>query len=347
MSHVIPQPPSNDPLSNGIAVGIAIVGLAVLVRQTWRNHLTSRWWQPVVGWTVPGVFAGLLWVTMSPVGSPFISWSPLVLFVAWTWGVMLAIQRTTLLRYAGRHAFLPGFASFAVGMVVLGVLLSPAVMQARNAARRGTHKCSLSIIGLALHNYHDTYQSFPMPAIGEPPHSWRVAVLPFVDAADLYQRYDFAASWDSDENEPIARTPQRTCHRREDHWHDQLGRYYAYIAMITGPGTIWEDGQPVTADDIADADGLSNTILAGEAVGWKIVWTEPRDVDVREATWDINRPGPLPDVSDSLLSSTHEGGAYALFADGTTRFLSQKIDPAVLKTLVTANGGEKVGDFWP
>lgn len=344
MSQTIPQPFSQDPLSNVIAIGIAAIGLVLMIRQTRRNELTSRWWHPVSIWLVPGVFAGLMWATASPIGRPRIDWWPLVLFVAWTWGVILAIQRTTLLKYSQRHSFLPSVFSFCAGVTILGVLLSGPVMMAREAARRTSNNCSLKIIGLAVHNYHDLNGTFPMPAIGEPPHSWRVAVLPFVDAADLYRRYDFAASWDSDENEPIARTPQRTCHRREgDTWHDQLGRYYAYFAMITGPGTIWEGGGPVTPDDITD--GTSNTILAGEAVGWKIVWTEPCDVDVRQATWDINRPGPTPDVSDSLLSSTHEGGAYAVFADGAVRFLSQKIDPAVLKALVTAKGRDKVGDF--
>lgn len=345
MAHIIPQPPSNDPLTNGIAIGIAVIGLAILIRQTMRNGLTSRWWHPIVVWMIPGIFAGLMWATASSVGRPYIDWSPLALFVAWTWGVMLAIQRTTILKYAQRYSWLSSALSFCCGLTILGYLLSwGPVMQAREAARRTSHNCSLKIIGLAMHNYHDMHRAFPMPAVGEPPHSWRVAVLPFVDAVDLYRQYDFAASWDSDENEPIARTPQRTCHRREgDTWHDQLGRYYAYFAMITGPGTIWEDGKPKTLKDITD--GTSNTILAGEAVGWKIVWTEPRDVDVRQATWDINRPGPTPDVSDSLLSSTHECGAYAVFADGAVRFLSQKIDPKVLKALVSAKGNDKVGDF--
>ncbi|MDQ3333314.1 MAG: DUF1559 domain-containing protein [Planctomycetota bacterium] len=76
-------------------------------------------------------------------------------------------------------------------------MLLPAVQQAREAARRTQCKNNLKQIGLAMHNYHDTYNYFPMgwmfdqrPAIPNA-HGWGTMVLPFLEQGNLYSIYNF------------------------------------------------------------------------------------------------------------------------------------------------------------
>ena len=84
-------------------------------------------------------------------------------------------------------------------IAILIALLLPAVQQAREAARRSQCKNNLKQIGLALHNYHETYRNFPPAFIYEtdtnncagspcndPSWAWSAMILPFVDQAPAF-----------------------------------------------------------------------------------------------------------------------------------------------------------------
>ncbi|MCA9033732.1 MAG: DUF1559 domain-containing protein [Planctomycetaceae bacterium] len=89
-------------------------------------------------------------------------------------------------------------------IAILIALLLPAVQQAREAARRTQCKNNLKQWGLALHNYHDVYNSFPIGAMGlnnsgtNPVNNFgfHVRLLPYIEQTGMYQAFNFNKHYD-------------------------------------------------------------------------------------------------------------------------------------------------------
>ena len=88
-----------------------------------------------------------------------------------------------------------------VVIAIIGVLVSlllPAVQAAREAARRLQCSNNLKQYGLALHNYHDVYRTFPLSATGVgggrlrfPILGWQVRILPYIEQQAVYDLIDW------------------------------------------------------------------------------------------------------------------------------------------------------------
>jgi len=101
----------------------------------------------------------------------------------------------------GRHR---GFTlvELLVVIAIIGILVAlllPAIQAAREAARRTECVNNMKQIGIALHNYHDTYRTFPLgsynlrevwPSSGS---NWRVLILRFIEQSGIADQLNFSA----------------------------------------------------------------------------------------------------------------------------------------------------------
>jgi prepilin-type N-terminal cleavage/methylation domain-containing protein/prepilin-type processing-associated H-X9-DG protein len=96
-----------------------------------------------------------------------------------------------------RHRRRPGFTLIellvviAIIAVLIGLLL-PAVQKVREAANRMQCSSQLKQLALAVHNFHDTFQTFPPDTCFSydptgPNWSWMANILPMVEGDNLYR----------------------------------------------------------------------------------------------------------------------------------------------------------------
>lgn len=228
--------------------------------------------------------------------------------------------------------------------LIFATVLVPGVSTPREVYRRMQCRINLKQIGLAMHSYADRYDRFPPANPGTPAASWRAALLPFVDHRELEKRYDFARAWDSAENAPLQTevVQEYDCPSRPSRV-DSSGRFLTAFVVPTMAGSLFDGSEGPRLNDITD--GTSNTILAVESCSMSVVWSEPRDADREHADISINGPGAIKGQSDSLVSSWHAKGAQVVLADGSVRFIHTSTAPAILKSLLTKDAGDAVGDW--
>jgi hypothetical protein len=211
--------------------------------------------------------------------------------------------------------------------------LSFAASQMQKANARHESRDKLKQLGIAMHNFHDTYSSFPPSASydtnGKPLLSWRVYVLPYVDALPLYQEFRLDEPWDSEHNKqlikkmpPVFASPLAA---------DAAGEgKTTYLAPIGESVAFTGERAGLPMKEFTD--GLSNTILVLEVPAEEaVIWTKPDD-------WELN----LDDPKKGLFPEGREGMS-ALLGDGAVRFISSAVDAETVKALFTRNGGEVVG----
>jgi prepilin-type N-terminal cleavage/methylation domain-containing protein/prepilin-type processing-associated H-X9-DG protein len=234
---------------------------------------------------------------------------------------------------------------------ILVALLLPAVQAAREAARRTQCVNNLKQLGLACHNFHDTYQHFPMCGFqmgydnngdwGGARDRWGylVPLLPFIEQAPLYEEFlsnhlGQTAPWDSTavtqakiativcpsdgQGKSVAgvnngRTPTSYHANRGDY---RLDWHWDECRGVFGESTK----QYHTFASISD--GTSNTMLIAEC---KIGKAGSREAGLAVATgWAFDNGGPpapcLARVGpDNLMSGDIQGGDWQIgwrWADG-------------------------------
>jgi hypothetical protein len=255
-----------------------------------------------------------------------------------------------------------GSAGMFVNIVLLVALLLPAVQAAREAAKRMQTSNNLKMIGIAMHNYHDTYRTLPPSGVVYEPTedeslkptlglSWRVRILPFVEELELYREFDQNVPWDHPNNKrliermpDVFKSPNRAV---DDGKTVYLGVVYPWgLDPDSLPderfrqylrGTAFDHGpfrpQPgMRTIRFADTtDGTSNTISVVEAdADQAVIWTKPDD-------WKFDVENP-----SAGLGSLRPGGFMALFIDGSTYWISNEVDPDNLRRLFCRRDDEPI-----
>jgi hypothetical protein len=206
----------------------------------------------------------------------------------------------------------------------------PTAEQSNNARSQN----NLKQIGLAFHNYADTYGgTFPAAAIcdprGKPLLSWRVAILPWLEQDRLYKEFHLDEPWDSEHNKKLL---------------DQMPKTYALPGAKVKPGTtvyqvfVGKDALFQTNQKrrfpAEITDGTSNTILVVEAAD-PVPWTKPADI-------------PFGDKDPRTQIGGWNGDYVNVgICDGSVRKLElKKISQETLRNAIMPNDGNVLGSDW-
>jgi prepilin-type N-terminal cleavage/methylation domain-containing protein len=181
-------------------------------------------------------------------------------------------------------------------IAILIALLLPAVQQAREAARRTQCKNNLKQIGLAIHNYHDVYNTFPNANCGGLNNSSLsgaslfASILPMIEQASAYDLYDFTRANTDPVNELVVGQqlafylcPTSPLRRGVPSCDEDRGRAPGNYAVCIGSkdfnqywsffglprpeldgAIVYTDSSPGRTKFRDFTDGTSNTLMIGE-----------------------------------------------------------------------------------
>lgn len=263
----------------------------------------------------------------------------------------------------------------AIIAVLIGLLL-PAVQKVREAASRMSCQNNLKQIGLALHSYHDNTKYFPpgFTAVASDTNrgwGWGTLILPFLEQDPLYKQIDPATNlhptgavpatptalhlllqtrlevYICPQNRPATTNPNRGNYGTSNYV-GFMGNHTPTPTQTTIGNGVFFRGSQVHMGDIPD--GTSNTAFIGERSLGQVgtiayqgaiwsgnygAWTATqRHVD-STSTSDV-----FFGTSGFAYSSHHSGGMNLLMGDGSVRFISQSIDPAIQGMLAQRNDGQ-------
>lgn len=218
-----------------------------------------------------------------------------------------------------------------VGFLCAGLavaLLLPAVNAGRQAARRQQSMNNMRMLGLALHQYHDTYRTLP-PAVvtdaeGKPLYSGRVLLLPFLEQGNIYQQFDKEKAWDSPENSALTSRPVIPF---QDPANANGSPVRCDLVFVTGSGTAFDGKKGTKIHDMRD--GSSNTLMVICSDKGPANWAEPTDWNVDSVAPPT--PGANNPAQDKIL---------VLFGDASVRIMRGDYFRQNMRALVSRNGGE-------
>ncbi|MEL7498267.1 MAG: M56 family metallopeptidase [Planctomycetota bacterium] len=199
---------------------------------------------------------------------------------------------------------------------------------AKTRSSQASNRNNLRQLALSILNYEAAYRELPMVSMRREgskfPHSWRVAILPFLDENELYEQYRFNEPWDSEHNQKVtSKMPDVFRHPSQP-----AGATQTHYLGFQGPGTVLGDAQPASFADIID--GTSNTILLVDSVK-SVHWAKPEDIPVELGNMK------------SMLREYRDGEGICVLVDGSSPSLNlKKISEKTFGHLILRNDGNVV-----
>lgn len=204
-------------------------------------------------------------------------------------------------------------------LLVLCVIF-PLIQQSREAARKTHSKNNLKQIGLALHNYADTYQGLPAGGVFDGTrhgfHGWMTVILPYMDDSPFYSYVKLDEPWDSKSNAGLFLNAM-SCYENPSE-SSEHGHWEFPVAHYSGNPRVMAVNSYVNLDEID-----KQVFLAGELDGRFVPWGCP--YNWRELN---NLNSSPPTYGRSTLD-----GCQFLFADGRVEFIANDVSKDVLQRM--------------
>jgi len=195
--------------------------------------------------------------------------------------------------------------------------------------RAGTMEEHAAPLGPAFKAFDDTHRRLPYGGTigldGKLLHSWETHLLPYLGHEwALWHKMDFHKEWYSDRNGVICKSIVMDFIRPNSRVSDLRDADGFGLSHFAANSNIMAGNLALKLSDLKD--GGSNTILIGEVNKDYFPWGHP--ANWRDPSNGINQPHGFGGVSTS-------GGATFVLGDGSVRFISERVSPAVLKSLST------------
>lgn len=196
------------------------------------------------------------------------------------------------------------------------------------AAARQQSVNNLRMIGLALHNFHETHKRLPRAdgfnANGRAGLSWRVQILPFLEEDTLFREFRQDEPWDSEHNKKLIEKMPAVFKVPGS---KKQADFKTNYVTVRGKDTMFPAGGSTRIRDVKD--GLSKTAMVVEADDdHAVIWTKPDD-------FEPNDEDPI-----AGLVGLRDASVLACFGDGSTHVLPKTLPKETIRALFTRNGGE-------
>jgi len=205
----------------------------------------------------------------------------------------------------------------AISAILIGLLL-PAVQKVREAAARMKCSNNLKQLGLALHNFHDSFNEFPRnnPLVTRPSDGrtfverpWTITLLPYMEQDNLFRQWNLGLGYAEGTNRALVATP------------------VPVYKCPSSPGQAVESFLPPSAAFSADSTALAGAPFNACVVEYAPVLSvarppmgtaDPRDPGLLQQTQKVTMASVTDGLSNTLAFGENSAWRRGMIRGGQT-----------------------------